>query len=254
MPVKPAAPKAKEPDQQVKVRIPPDLKERIEASATSTKRSINADIIGRLEQSFETQRQLQFLKTKTDADSEELFRTKAMLKELQASAAAGVRYQAEAESLTKELARQEDMVRSLTADVEVLRNSLQREYESRKVLDAKRLPEGLARRIQQAAVQRHRPFEEEVTQALEKAYPPPDAFKFIAEMTLLLKPLENWEHPNPNSETSRAIANTRNLVEYMREEYAAGREEGAFDRYYQVFEVGPDGIRRRREDDRNVSS
>jgi hypothetical protein len=42
-------------DTQLKFRIPPDLKPRLEQAARTNKRSINMEVIARLEQSFKTE-------------------------------------------------------------------------------------------------------------------------------------------------------------------------------------------------------
>jgi predicted transcriptional regulator len=44
-------------DTQLKFRIPPDLKPRLEQAARANKRSINMEVIARLEQSFEAEGQ-----------------------------------------------------------------------------------------------------------------------------------------------------------------------------------------------------
>ena len=44
-------------DIQLKFRIPPDLKPRLEQAALANKRSINMEVIARLEQSFEAETQ-----------------------------------------------------------------------------------------------------------------------------------------------------------------------------------------------------
>lgn len=45
----------KQTDPQYKMRLPPELKERIAESAKAHNRSMNADIVSRLEQSFEAE-------------------------------------------------------------------------------------------------------------------------------------------------------------------------------------------------------
>ena len=42
-------------DTQLKFRIPPDLKPRLEKAALANKRSINMEVIARLEESFKTE-------------------------------------------------------------------------------------------------------------------------------------------------------------------------------------------------------
>ena len=44
-------------DTQLKFRIPPDLKPKLEKAARANKRSVNMEIIARLEQSFKAERQ-----------------------------------------------------------------------------------------------------------------------------------------------------------------------------------------------------
>ena len=54
-------------DTQLKFRIPPDLKPRLEQSARANKRSINMEVIARLEQSFEDEGQHGALKGETES-------------------------------------------------------------------------------------------------------------------------------------------------------------------------------------------
>ena len=73
------------PDAQFKLRLPIELKDQVEKSASDSKRSINAEIIARIERSYELQRQVDYLRTKSDAEEEENFRLKSQMKTMQSS-------------------------------------------------------------------------------------------------------------------------------------------------------------------------
>lgn len=57
-------------DPQLKVRLPQDLKDKITESASNLGRSINADVVARLEGSFEPQGNEQLLKKINEMSSE----------------------------------------------------------------------------------------------------------------------------------------------------------------------------------------
>lgn len=67
-------------DPQLKVRLPQDLKDKITASASNLGRSINADVVARLEESFENN-QSSYIEAFTDAGVKILSHVMTSLKE-----------------------------------------------------------------------------------------------------------------------------------------------------------------------------
>lgn len=63
-------------DQQLKIRLPAELKEKVELSAKAYKRSMNADIVARLERSFMVEPELSPLRLSPEEYRERLARAK----------------------------------------------------------------------------------------------------------------------------------------------------------------------------------
>lgn len=122
-------------DPQVNLRVPADLKDRLDAAAAEGRRSLTAEVVERLEESFHSP---------------------LVIEELHGQIAVAE-------------AKIEDLQNKLASAFE----TVEREMQKLLYADGRRLPEGLFNRITLAAAANGRPVDEEVVQALEEKFPPP---------------------------------------------------------------------------------
>lgn len=69
-------------DPQMKIRLAPDLKDRIEDAAKENGRSMNAEIVARLHQAFEAQSGDSALRLQVEENTAALRRLEALMEEL----------------------------------------------------------------------------------------------------------------------------------------------------------------------------
>lgn len=141
---------AEQPQDKYVVRLPDGMRDRLKAAAEANRRSMNAEIVDRLEESFHLPLVVAQLNREIAVAEEE--RQDAI---------------EEAAKAWKE------------KDAEVARAGL---------LTQRRIPDGLFRRIRSVAAKHDRSVQEEVIQALEAAFPPPSGpgletvAKFLAKL------------------------------------------------------------------------
>lgn len=219
-------------DQHFRLRIPADLKKQIEGAAEEESRSINAEIVGRLARSL----------AKDDRLDEATKNYRLELEMLR---------QTLQHALIETQRRELDLAKQLVT-VTHQRDLYAQELNQARELKAANsdhleLPASLRKRINRRASETGRSEQEEIVLALEVAFPP------ASETDQLIEILERlFNNPNVTAvQQERGVGaaedGLRQYLDYLLEERAAGRSEGARARLNEVFEKRPDGRTVRRK-------
>lgn len=195
---------------QYMVRFPDGMRDHLKEMAARNKRSLNAEIIARL----------------TDY---------LALMQKQPHYALAM---AERDTLAKDLAKTQELVRTLQADLATERQKIdmmhERHAEYRELMESKlaaakltSISESLLKRVEHQASSSGRTPREEITQALEAAFPPPPPLK---DIYLLWETYKGFAEDRADLfgqlDLATRVAFFQNWLDVAREQVAAGKYSG----------------------------
>jgi hypothetical protein len=152
---------------RITLRLPGHLRDKLTSSAAEHARSMNGEIVARLSEAdelWERVKEAERLESHWREEATEL--------------------RADADRLRAELATTKAMHR---AELQAKIEKLNEEIDRINLLTHKRIPEGLYERLRKVAERNGRTIEEEVVQALEKAFPPPRPPSELREIAAMIE-------------------------------------------------------------------